>query len=53
MTGQTISHRHPQRVSPNFDVAANGKPFLFNTLCDDPPRAAIQVVLNWRAGRTR
>lgn len=53
MTGQTIYYyRHPRRVSPNFDAAANGKPFLFDSLCDGPPRADIHVVLNW-ADRTR
>ena len=49
MAGQTISHyRHPRYVSTNFDVAANGKPFLFS-----PPRAAMHVVLNWAAGLAR
>jgi hypothetical protein len=37
---------HPYRR--NFDVAPGGR-FLVNTLAEDAPRPAIEVVLNWQA----
>jgi hypothetical protein len=45
---------HPYRR--NYAVDQRGERFLINTLSEDAPRPAIEVILNWQAtlgGQTR